>query len=106
MEMDVKNKYIILYNMEYSNNYTKEERLKIIIDIINNLKNFNLNNEIINLYNENYSFINEFKIITRRYISEGSKEKGFLEFVEIDKKIEYHFPVKNYKKPLFVIRMK
>ena len=97
--------------MEINNsNYNKEERLKIVIDIINKLKNFNIgdksNNEIINLYNSNYSFITEFKDITHRYIKEGNIEKGFLEFQEIGKKIEYNFPQKNYKKPLFVIRFK
>lgn len=84
-----------------STNYNKEERLKIILDLIKKLKHFNINNEIIDLYNSKYSFIDEFKIITSRYIKDG-----FLEFKEIEKKIEYIFPVKNYKKPLFVIRMK
>jgi hypothetical protein len=95
--------------MEINNsqsNYNKEERLKIVIDIINKLKNFNMGDEIINLYNSNYSFIAEFKVITNRYIKEGNIEKGFLEFEEIGKKIEYNFPQKNYKKPLFVIRFK
>ena len=101
------NKIILfyIYNME-STNYNKEERLKIILDLIKKLKHFNINNEIIDLYNSKYSFIDEFKIITSRYIKEGNLEKGFLEFKEIEKKIEYIFPVKNYKKQLFVIRMK
>lgn len=92
--------------MEYNNNYTKIERLKIVLDIMNKLKTFNLNNEIIDLYNSNYSFMNELKNITNKYICDGIQISGFIEFVEIGKKIEYNFPQKNYKKSLFVIRMK
>jgi len=87
-----------------NNHRNKEERLKIVLDIINKLKNFNINNENVNLYNSNYSFIKEFKIITNMYIN-GTQQKGYLEFSEINKKIEYNFPLKTYKKPLFVIRM-
>jgi len=89
-----------------SNNYSKIERLKIVLDIMNKLKKFTINNEIIDLYNSNYSFIIELKNITNIYIKEGTNQKGFLEFKEIDKTIEYIFPQKNYKKSLFVIRMK
>ena len=90
-----------------NNCYTKKERLNIILDIINKLKQFNLNDgSTIDLYNSNYSFINEFKLITNKYINDGIPNKGILEFEEIGKKIEYNFPEKNYKKPLFVIRMK
>ena len=93
-------------NME-NNMYTKKERLNIVLDIINKLKMFNLNDgTTIDIYNSNYSFINEFKLITNNYIKDGLHVKGFLEFEEIGKKIEYIFPEKNYKKPLFVIRMK
>jgi hypothetical protein len=88
------------------NNYNKEERLKIILDIINKLKEFRFNNEIINLYDNKYSFMNDFKEISKRYIEYGDDEKGFIDFHEINKKIEYYFPKKNYKKCLFVIRMK
>jgi hypothetical protein len=90
-----------------NNDYTKLERVNIILDIINKLKNYKcINNEIINLYNINYSFINKFKEITNIYIETGITQKGILYFEEIDKKIEYLFPQKKYKKPLFVIRMK
>jgi|UniRef100_A0A6C0ECI2 hypothetical protein len=87
--------------------YTQVERLNIVLDIMKKLKNFEINeNEIIDIYNSNYSFIKELKEITNKYIKEGTTQKGILEFTEIDKKIEYIFPKKNYKKPLFVIRMK
>ena len=41
--------------LDNNNCYTKAERLNIVLDIINKLKNFNINNEIIDLYNSNYS---------------------------------------------------
>jgi len=87
--------------------YSKLERVNIVLDIINKLKKFKcINNEIINLYNNNYSFICEFKKITNIYIETGLTQKGVLYFEEIDKNIEYLFPQKKYKIPLFVIRMK
>lgn len=85
--------------------YSQKERMNIIIDIMTKLKNFKLNNgETINLYDNNYSFIKELKELGNRYIKEGKTLKGILDFEEIGKKIEYHFPEKTYKKPLFVIR--
>ena len=95
-------KIIILMN---DSDYTQKQRLSIIMDIMMKLKNFKLNNgQIIDLYNQNNSFINELKIISNLYIKDGKTSKGFLDFIEIGKKIEYHFPQKNYRKPLFVIR--
>ena len=93
--------------MNNNNNYTQAERLNIVLDIMKKLKKFNINNnEIINIYNSNYSFMQELKEITNNYIKDGNTYKGFLNFVEINKKIEYNFPQKKYKNPLFVIRMK
>jgi len=88
------------------NNYTEIERLNIVLDIIKKLKNFNVNNEIIDLYKSNYSYYQDFKNITNIYIKDGITQKGFIDFNEIGKKIEFNFPQKKYKNPLFVIRMK
>jgi hypothetical protein len=86
--------------------YTEKERVTIVIDMMKNLKKFKLNNgEILDLYNNNNSFITELKVIGNNYIKEGKTQKGYLFFKEINKKIEYHFPEKSYKKPLLVIRM-
>ena len=85
--------------------YSQVERLNIVIDIMSKLKNFKLSDgETIDLYSKNYSFIQELKDISNKYIKEGKTIKGYLIFEEIGKKIEYHFPEKTYKKPLFVIR--
>ena len=72
--------------LDNNNCYNKMERLKIVLDIINKLKN-NINNEI-----------------TNKYVKDRCVHKGFLDFIEIGKKIEYNFPEENYKKPLFVFR--
>lgn len=90
--------------------YSKVERLKIILDISKKLKNFKSpsGNEIIDLYNDQYSFIQEFKKISNEYIQQDDNNvkeyKGTLIFEEIDRNIDYIFPAKNYKEPLFVIR--
>jgi hypothetical protein len=62
-------------------NYTEKERAQIIIDIMKKLKNFKLNNEeSIDLYSNNYSFIKELKDISNNYIKDGKTQKGFLIF--------------------------
>jgi len=92
--------------------YNKIERLEIVLEIINKLKNFKCkNNTIINLYNENlYSFITEFKEICNKYIKQDETNlidyKGILHFEEINKNIEYFLPCKKNVSSLFVIRGK
>jgi|UniRef100_A0A6C0JNJ1 hypothetical protein len=95
--------------MEY---YSQKDRLIIVIDIINNLKNYKTKNgNTVNLYDSNLcSFINKFKEITNQYIKQDENNlkefKGRLYFEEIDKYIEYNLPIYKYKQPLFVIRFK
>tara|TARA_B000000477_G_C6053204_1_gene211144 strand:- start:46 stop:330 length:285 start_codon:yes stop_codon:yes gene_type:complete len=92
--------------------YSQNERVNIVIDIINKLKNFKTKNgNIVNLYNSNLcSFIDEFKNITNQYIKQEENNlkgfKGKLYFEEIDKFIEYNLPIKNTEKALFVFRLK
>ena len=88
----------------------KMERLQIVLEIINNLKNFTTsNNTIINLYDDNLChFITELKDILKNYIKQEESKlndyKGVLYFQEIDKNIEYFLPCKKKDPPLFVIR--
>ena len=88
----------------------KIERLQIVLEIVNKLKNFKCkNNAIINLYDDNLcSFIGELKEIFNNYIKQDETKlmdyKGTLYFEEIDKKIEYFLPCRKNKKSLFVIR--
>jgi hypothetical protein len=90
--------------------YSKIERLQIVLEIVNKLKNFKCkNNTNINLYDDNLcSFIGELKEIFNNYIKQDETKlidyKGKLYFEEIDKKIEYFLPCKKNKKSLFVIR--
>ena len=93
--------------------YSKIERLQIVLEIVNKLKNFKCkNNTIINLYDDNLcSFIGELKEIFNNYIKQDDNNvdnikdfKGNLYFEEIDKKIEYFLPCRKNKKSLFVIK--
>jgi hypothetical protein len=90
--------------------YSKIERLQIVLEIVNKLKNFkSKNNTIINLYDDNLcSFIKELKEIFNNYIKQEETKlidyKGNLYFEEIDKKIEYFLPCRKNKKSLFVIK--
>lgn len=90
--------------------YNKIERLQIVLEIVNKLKNFKCkNNTIINLYDDNLcSFIGELKEIFNNYIKQDENKlidyKGNLYFEEIDKKIEYFLPCRKNKKSLFVIK--
>ena len=91
--------------------YTQKERLQLILDITNKLKKYKLKNGYtIDLYNENLcEFIKEFKKIKKNYIKQDENNlhefKGKLEFIEINKTIEYIFPIDKNIEPLFVIRM-
>jgi hypothetical protein len=93
-----------------SNN--KMERLQIVLQIVNNLKNYkSTHNTIINLYDNNLChFITELKEIFKNYIKQDDTNlvdyKGTLYFEEIDRNIEYLLPYKKNVKSLFVIRMK
>ena len=87
-------------------NYTREEKVKIIVDIAKNLKNFPAKNGgTVNLYNNEYTFLEKFKSITMQWIqTDNSEYEGFLYFEEINKYFEYKFPSKKNKEPLFVLR--
>jgi hypothetical protein len=94
-----------------NNYYSQKERLEIVLNITNKLKNYELKNgKTINLYNENLcEFIKEFKEITNKYIKQDENNlkefKGKFKFTEINKTIEYIFPIIKNIEPLFVIRM-
>ena len=88
--------------------YLQKERLKIVLDIVKKLKNFKgANGMEVDLYQPHYSYYEEFKEITKKYIAEeGTKDiKGTIVFFEIGCNIDYVFPY-GKKKPLFVFRKK
>ena len=86
--------------------YSKNEKLSIIIDIVRKLQNFPTSNgSTTNFYNNNYTFYDEFKCITNKWIKNSkSSFKGKLYFGEINKYFEYDFPDTKNKEPLFVLR--
>lgn len=93
------------------NNYSKKERLEIVLEIVNSLKNFKgKDNTSVNLFNDQFSFIKDFKEIYTNYINNdtpSTKElSGKLFFEEIGKYIEYKLPYCKKNKKLFVIRIK
>jgi hypothetical protein len=90
---------------------TKADRLSIVMDIVMKLKKFKgKHGDIIDLYRDEYSFIEEFKKIIKQYIDQDDLKpqefKGSLYFEEIDRTINYILPAKQYKQPLFVIKGK
>jgi hypothetical protein len=91
-----------------SENYSQTERIKIVLDIVKKLVNYNNTKDgrMINIYLDEYSYTSEFKKITNDYIHNEKTYSGILEFVEIGKKIEYYLPIKRKNKPKFIILMK
>jgi len=82
------------------------ERLQIVLQIVNKLKNFHCTN----LYNENLCyFITKLQQIFDKYIKDEQNlndYKGILYFEEINKNIEYFLPCRKDAEPLFVIKDK
>ena len=88
--------------MEY---YTQADKIKMVIDIVNKLKNFpTVNGGTIDLYNDQYSYVEKWKEISQTYIKGGKSVKGNLIFEEIWKNIEYYLPVIKSHEPLFVMK--
>ena len=86
--------------------YTAEDKLKIVMDMVSKLRYYkNERGEPVNLMNEHFTFVSKLKAIMNKYVKEEKSEyKGFLEFEEIGKKLEYYFPASNKKDPTLVIR--
>tara|TARA_Y100000816_G_C26078786_1_gene568272 strand:+ start:1391 stop:1726 length:336 start_codon:yes stop_codon:yes gene_type:complete len=94
--------------LNHNDIFTRSEKAKIVIDIINGLKKFpGKNNNTIDLYNSQYSYYDDFKKITSAWINnELSEYKGIIYFAELDKNFEYLFPKMKNEAPLFVLRCK
>ena len=86
--------------------YTKEEKLCYILDIVKKLKTFpSRSNSTINLYNDQYLFVEKFKKIYNKWLDDDKCDlQGFLYFEEINKYFEYRFPCNKNIEPLFVLR--
>jgi hypothetical protein len=96
----------------YKEKKTKSERLKIVMDIIQKLRNFySSNNTIVNIYNTEFPTIVKLKTIFDEYINQDDSHpsliyglNGSLDFPEINRKIIYTLPVKKDSKPIFILR--
>jgi len=87
--------------------YSEREKLEICVDIAKKLKFYeNAQGVVVNLFNENYTFIPKLKEIFANYIKDTKDYSGILEFEEIGKQIKYHFPISKRRKATFVIKMK
>jgi hypothetical protein len=85
--------------------YSQSDKVKIIIDIANQLKNFpTVNESTINLFMEQYTYYDEWKQISNKYIKTDVVMKGTILFEEIGRKIEYYLPIVKGEDPLFVMR--
>lgn len=73
--------------------YTQTERVNIVLDIVRKLKNYKIKSgNTINLYNEELcSFINEFKVITKKYIKEETEYKGSLFLKKLIKRLNIFY---------------
>lgn len=92
--------------------YTRLERLQIVLDITNKLKNFPTSSGFgtLDLYNMECNATDELKQIFKQYINQNENESigysGKIYFDEINRTIEYILPIKNHIKPVFVLRFK
>lgn len=87
--------------------YTEKEKIEICVDIAKQLKFYkNTQGVVVNLFNENYTFIPKLKNIFAKYIKDTKDYLGVLEFEEIGKQIKYDFPISKRRKATFVIKMK
>lgn len=94
--------------------YTRLERLQIVLDITNKLKNFPTSSGIgtLDLYNMESNAIHELKEVFKQYINQNTNQNengsigysGKIYFDEIKRTIEYILPIKNNVKPVFVLR--
>lgn len=88
----------------------RAERLSIVLDIAKKLRSYRLpDGEIVDLYDDKYSFIPELKQIFNDYVKQDDElplqYSGMLRFEEIGRDIEYILPANYRKEALFVIRM-
>tara|TARA_B100000282_G_C31677551_1_gene465134 strand:+ start:185 stop:466 length:282 start_codon:yes stop_codon:yes gene_type:complete len=74
--------------------YDKEDKIKVILEITNKLKEFpRSNGEKINLYDEKYSFVVKFKDLAVKWINtKNSRYEGSLYFEELNKYFIYLLP--------------
>jgi hypothetical protein len=86
---------------------TKEEKLKIVLDIVKKLRQFpTVTGTVIDLYNADYPATIELKKVFNEYIQKDlcSGLTGKIDFPEIGRTIHYTLPIKKQAQPTFVLR--
>jgi hypothetical protein len=88
---------------------TKNERVKIVLDIVYKLKRFQANNDVgyIDIYNMEYEAMRKLKSVFDEYISsEPSTEiSGKIYFGELNRTIHYVLPSNERRMPIFKMTM-
>jgi len=91
--------------------YNQVERLEIVMDIVHKLRNFkDVRGNVVNHYDDRFSFIPEFKKICNEYIKQSPEEtaterSGTIDYYEMKRTIEYKLPIGWGEKSLFVFRV-
>lgn len=91
---------------------SRQERLEIVLNIINKLKYFPANNSMgyTNIYLDEYKTIKQLKDIFKEYINEKDDElvekTGKIEFPELNRVMHYILPSNERRRPLFKMEWK
>jgi hypothetical protein len=91
---------------------TKQQRLKIVMDIINKLKHIPANNEkgYIDIYRQEYPSMKMLKNIFNEYVKQEDETLiemvGKIDFPELNRKIYYILPANTRRQPLFKMEWK
>lgn len=101
------------------NKYTKQQRLKIVLDICKKLKNFPTAQHTIfetqeshlNLYDTDYIAIIQLKKVFSDYVNQNDTSpntlvgfSGKIKFPELNKTIHYILPIKSHIEPTVVFK--
>jgi hypothetical protein len=86
-------------------NRTVEEKIGVVSEIINKLKNhIGKSGEIVDLYKSEYSYYDKLKKDFNEYVRSEYSISGKVRFEEIGCNIEYNLPIKRRHEPIFVIK--
>lgn len=89
---------------------SRKERLELVISYCNNLRHYkDVNDKIVNLYDDKNSFIDEFKNYCKLYVNQDDDGEIItyqkrLYFKEINKYIDFCLPGEKETKSFFVFR--
>jgi len=86
-------------------NKSVEDKIKIVSDIINKLKNhIGKDGNIINLYKPEYSYYSRLKKDFNEYIKNEYSISNKIKFEEINCYLEYTLPIKKIHNSIFIVK--